>query len=85
MLMQHCSTYDAQVSEWLWSQAGSGPAPAMTVPLSLQATLRYGESCNNDVNSDVLKTQHAIRRACSSRLHYQVDGFDGMPTDAVHV
>jgi len=41
---QHCSSYDAQVSEWLWQQVGSGPAPMMTVPLQLGATLRYGEN-----------------------------------------
>ena len=43
LCLQHCSTYDAQVSEWLWGQVGSGPAPALTVPLKLEATLRYGE------------------------------------------
>ncbi|GFR42966.1 hypothetical protein Agub_g3964 [Astrephomene gubernaculifera] len=41
---QHCSSYDAQVSEWLWGQVGSGPAPEMTVPLQLAHTLRYGEN-----------------------------------------
>ncbi|GIL66614.1 hypothetical protein Vafri_20102 [Volvox africanus] len=41
---QHCSSYDAQVSEWLWSQVGSGPAPQITVPLQLAQTLRYGEN-----------------------------------------
>lgn len=41
---QHCSSYDAQVSEWLWSKVGSGPAPMMTVPMTLQQTLRYGEN-----------------------------------------
>lgn len=42
---QHCSSYDAQVSEWLWSKVGEGaPAPSMTVPLQLEATLRYGEN-----------------------------------------
>lgn len=41
---QHCSSYDAQVSEWLWSKVGSGPAPMMTVPMQLQQTLRYGEN-----------------------------------------
>ncbi|GLC46861.1 hypothetical protein PLESTB_001542000 [Pleodorina starrii] len=41
---QHCSAYDAQVSEWLWGQVGSGPAPQMTVPLQLAQTLRYGEN-----------------------------------------
>ncbi len=42
--LQHCSAYDAQVSEWLWGQVGSGPAPAMTVPMTLSAGLRYGEN-----------------------------------------
>ena len=38
---QHCSTYDSQVSEWLWGQVGGGgPAPLMTVPLALDQTLR---------------------------------------------
>lgn len=41
---QHCSSYDAQVAEWMWSQVGEGPAPMMTVPLQLEATLRYGEN-----------------------------------------
>lgn len=42
---QHCSSYDAQVSEWLWGQTeGKAPPPQMTVPLQLQATLRYGEN-----------------------------------------
>ena len=40
---QHCSTYDIQVSEWLWGQVGGGgPAPLMTVPLALDQTLRWG-------------------------------------------
>lgn len=41
---QHCSSYDAQVSEWLWGKVGSGPAPMMTVPLALDQSLRYGEN-----------------------------------------
>ncbi|MEW5299320.1 MAG: hypothetical protein WDW36_002346 [Sanguina aurantia] len=41
---QHCSSYDSQVSEWLWSKNGSGPAPLMTIPLVLDAGLRYGEN-----------------------------------------
>lgn len=41
---QHCSSYDAQVAEWLWGQVGSGPAPMMTVPLQLAQGLRYGEN-----------------------------------------
>ncbi|GIL75022.1 hypothetical protein Vretifemale_4871 [Volvox reticuliferus] len=32
------------VSEWLWNQVGSGPAPQMTVPMQLAQTLRYGEN-----------------------------------------
>ena len=38
--MQHCSSYDSQVSEWLWGQVGAGPAPMMTVPMALDQTLR---------------------------------------------
>eukprot|EP00798_Chlamydomonas_sp_ICE-L_P017592 gene17592-23922_t len=42
---QHCSSYDAQVAEWMWTQVGEGaPAPMMTVPLQLKETLRYGEN-----------------------------------------
>ncbi|KAF5833916.1 cytidine deaminase-like protein [Dunaliella salina] len=41
---QHCSSYDAQVAEWLWGKVGEGPAPMMTVPLQLGTTLRYGEN-----------------------------------------
>lgn len=44
MSLQHCSSYDSQVSEWLWSKNGSGPAPLMTIPLVLDASLRYGEN-----------------------------------------
>lgn len=32
------------MSEWLWGQVGSGPAPQMTVPMELAQTLRYGEN-----------------------------------------
>eukprot|EP00983_Pelagomonas_calceolata_P122798 1160940-Pelagomonas_calceolata.AAC.1 len=42
--LQHCSSYDAQVAEWLWGKVGEGPAPMMTVPMQLGTTLRYGEN-----------------------------------------
>lgn len=41
---QHTASYDAQVAEWLWSKVGSGPAPALSVPMSLAQGLRYGEN-----------------------------------------
>eukprot|EP00898_Chlorokybus_atmophyticus_P001920 jgi/Chlat1/2729/Chrsp182S02889 len=43
---QHVAAYDSAVSEWLWTQsAGSDEAPpALTVPMRLQSTLRYGEN-----------------------------------------
>lgn len=42
--LQHCSSYDAQVAEWLWSNVGEGPPPMMTVPMELENSLRYGEN-----------------------------------------
>lgn len=42
--MQHSSTYDAQVAEWMWQQTGDGPAPELTVPMRLASGLRYGEN-----------------------------------------
>eukprot|EP00803_Ostreobium_quekettii_P000664 evm.model.scf_287.9 EVM.evm.TU.scf_287.9 scf_287:72666-76116(-) len=42
---QHCAAYDAQVSEWLWSQVGDGLSPpALVVPMQRGASLRYGEN-----------------------------------------
>jgi phosphoribosylaminoimidazolecarboxamide formyltransferase/IMP cyclohydrolase len=33
------------VAEWLWGQVGGGaPAPALSVPMTLSQTLRYGEN-----------------------------------------
>ena len=51
----HTACYDATVAEWLWGQVGSGagtspaaaaiaPPPAMAVPMTLAAPLRYGEN-----------------------------------------
>ncbi|KIY98247.1 phosphoribosylaminoimidazolecarboxamideformyltransferase / IMP cyclohydrolase [Monoraphidium neglectum] len=42
---QHTASYDSQVAEWLWGQVGGGaPAPALSVPMTLSQTLRYGEN-----------------------------------------
>lgn len=43
---QHVASYDSAVSEWLWKQSSGGDKfpPSMTVPLSLESTLRYGEN-----------------------------------------
>ncbi len=42
---QHCSSYDAQVAEWLWEQDHPGEMPpALTLPLELASGLRYGEN-----------------------------------------
>ncbi|CAI6010307.1 unnamed protein product [Closterium sp. NIES-65] len=46
---QHTASYDAAVSEWLWPHAQPktdefAPPPALAVPLSLSAVLRYGEN-----------------------------------------
>lgn len=43
---QHCASYDAAVSEWLWKQSSGGDIfpPSFTVPMSLKSTLRYGEN-----------------------------------------
>lgn len=68
---QHCSTYDAQVSEWLWKQVGSGPAPAITVPLSLSSALRYGE---NPHQPAAFYTDDSLREA----------GAGGVATSIVH-
>ncbi|PNW75704.1 hypothetical protein CHLRE_12g537581v5 [Chlamydomonas reinhardtii] len=67
----HCSSYDAQVSEWLWKQVGSGPAPQMTVPLQLEATLRYGE---NPHQAAAFYTDSSLREA----------GAGGVATSVVH-
>ncbi|KAL6753076.1 AICARFT/IMPCHase bienzyme-domain-containing protein [Haematococcus lacustris] len=68
---QHCSSYDAQVSEWLWSQTAQGPPPMMTVPLALQSTLRYGE---NPHQSAAFYTDQSLREA----------GAGGVATSVVH-
>ncbi|PNG99564.1 Bifunctional purine biosynthesis protein PurH, partial [Tetrabaena socialis] len=67
----HCSSYDAQVSEWLWSQVGSGPAPEMTVPLKLEQTLRYGE---NPHQAAAFYTDSSLREATAG----------GVATSIVH-
>ncbi|XP_068668429.1 uncharacterized protein [Aristolochia californica] len=42
---QHVASYDSAVSEWLWKQSGGERfPPALTVPLSLKSSLRYGEN-----------------------------------------
>ncbi|CAG9467590.1 unnamed protein product [Pedinophyceae sp. YPF-701] len=42
---QHTAAYDAQVSEWMWSEVGGdAPPPGITVPMELAQTLRYGEN-----------------------------------------
>lgn len=43
---QHCASYDAMVAEWLWDEAvgGGKPYEALTVPMKLSQTLRYGEN-----------------------------------------
>lgn len=42
---QHCASYDAMVSEWMWTQVGGAdPAPELSVPMKLASTLRYGEN-----------------------------------------
>jgi len=58
--IQHCSSYDAQVAEWLWGQVGSGPQPMMTVPLKLADTLRYGE---NPHQAAAFYTDDSLREA----------------------
>lgn len=68
---QHCSSYDAQVSEWLWGQVGSGPAPQMTVPMELAQTLRYGE---NPHQAAAFYTDQSLREA----------GAGGVATSVVH-
>ena len=44
LCVQHTSTYDAQVAEWMWKSTSSGPPPELCVPLRQQQTLRYGEN-----------------------------------------
>ncbi|MGI8422500.1 MAG: bifunctional phosphoribosylaminoimidazolecarboxamide formyltransferase/IMP cyclohydrolase, partial [Chloroflexota bacterium] len=39
---QHVATYDSAVAEWLWP--GEGFPPALTIPLELAQSLRYGEN-----------------------------------------
>lgn len=43
---QHCAAYDSMVAEWLWDESvGEGkPYEALTVPMTLTQTLRYGEN-----------------------------------------
>jgi len=43
---QHCASYDAVVAEWMWGQVGEKgePAPEVTIPMTLDSTLRYGEN-----------------------------------------
>eukprot|EP00899_Mesostigma_viride_P018963 jgi/Mesvir1/27068/Mv20761-RA.1 len=57
---QHTSSYDAAVAEWMWSQAqpeGAYPA-SLTVPMTLQQTLRYGE---NPHQSAAVYTDNSLR------------------------
>lgn len=42
--VQHTSTYDAQVAEWMWRSTSSAPPPEMCVPMRQQQKLRYGEN-----------------------------------------
>ena len=42
--VQHTSTYDAQVAEWMWRSTASGPPPELCVPMKQQQKLRYGEN-----------------------------------------
>lgn len=42
---QHAASYDSAVAEWLWKQTGIEAFPSsLTVPLSEQSSLRYGEN-----------------------------------------
>ncbi|MGK2966520.1 MAG: bifunctional phosphoribosylaminoimidazolecarboxamide formyltransferase/IMP cyclohydrolase, partial [Tepidiformaceae bacterium] len=39
---QHVASYDSAVAEWLWD--AEEPAPALTIPMTLASSLRYGEN-----------------------------------------
>ncbi|GMH02693.1 hypothetical protein Nepgr_004532 [Nepenthes gracilis] len=42
---QHVAAYDSAVSEWLWKQSGGDKfPPSLTLSLSLQGSVRYGEN-----------------------------------------
>lgn len=58
--MQHCASYDAQVSEWMWSKVGEGPPPMLSIPMQLQQPLRYGE---NPHQNAAFYTDSSLREA----------------------
>ena len=56
---QHCATYDALVSEWLWSQLGNEAPPSdLTVPLHRIQCLRYGENPHQEASFYIDQSLH---------------------------
>lgn len=69
---QHTATYDAMVSEWMWTQVGDGPAPEMTVPLKLGQGLRYGENPHQKAAfyTDMSLAEHNAGGVATSIQHH---------------
>jgi len=70
---QHCSSYDALVSEWLWGQVGNGAMqPEVTVPMRLKEVTRYGENSHQKaaIYSDESLREHGSGGVGSATQHH---------------
>ena len=70
---QHCSSYDALVSEWLWQQVGNGEMqPEVTVPMKLKEVTRYGENSHQRaaIYSDESLREHGSGGVGSATQHH---------------
>ena len=76
---QHCSSYDALVSEWLWQQVddelkGSTGAmqPEVTVPMRLKEVTRYGENSHQRaaIYADESLREHTAGGVGSATQHH---------------
>jgi phosphoribosylaminoimidazolecarboxamide formyltransferase/IMP cyclohydrolase len=70
---QHCSSYDALVSEWLWQQVSPGEMqPEVTVPMRLKEVTRYGENSHQKaaIYSDESLREHGAGGVGSAVQHH---------------
>lgn len=70
---QHTASYDAMVAEWFWTQVdSSSPAPAVTVPMTLVQSLRYGENPHQKAAfyADDSLAEAGMGGVASSRQHH---------------
>jgi len=70
---QHCSSYDALVSEWLWQQVDKeAMQPEVTVPMKLKEVTRYGENSHQRaaIYSDESLREHNAGGVGSATQHH---------------